>query len=188
MARRSPPLNVFPRECEMTKLWKNGGFAADVFVAVDDATPLPVATPVIVTLKRWREARAEVLALAVPVGLAADVTAALDPASDELGRLALIVIPFQKFTDGRGYSLARRLRDEFGFRGEIRATGEVLIDQLPLMLRCGFDSFVISHGPTLRALAAGQTSQVPEVYQTAAYGRARTTLRFATRPKLAAAE
>ena len=172
----------------MTKLWKNGRFVADTFVTVDDATPLPRATPVIVSLKRWRESRAEVLALSVPVGVLVEPTSVLLAESDALDKLALIVIPFAKFTDGRGYSLARRLRDQLDFHGEVRATGEVLIDQIPLMLRCGFDGFAIAHGPTLRVLESGDLPVVPEVYQTAVYGRARTTPNFVSRPLLQAAE
>ena len=57
-----------------------------------------------------------------------------------LGRIALIEVAFPKFRDGRGYSSARILR-EAGYVGELRAEGNVLVDQVPLMRRCGFDSF-----------------------------------------------
>ena len=57
-----------------------------------------------------------------------------------LGRLALVEVSFPTFRDGRGYSAARILR-EGGYTGELRAAGDVLVDQLPLMRRCGFDSF-----------------------------------------------
>lgn len=57
-----------------------------------------------------------------------------------LDRLALIEIAFPKFRDGRGYSSARILR-EAGYTGELRAQGDVLIDQIAFMRRCGFDSF-----------------------------------------------
>ncbi|MEE4338994.1 DUF934 domain-containing protein [Erythrobacter sp.] len=57
-----------------------------------------------------------------------------------LDRLALVEINFPAFTDGRGYSAARILR-EAGYAGELRAVGDVLIDQLSHMRRCGFDSF-----------------------------------------------
>ena len=57
-----------------------------------------------------------------------------------LDRLALIEIAFPKFRDGRGYSSARILR-EAGYRGELRAQGDVLVDQIAFMKRCGFDSF-----------------------------------------------
>jgi uncharacterized protein (DUF934 family) len=57
-----------------------------------------------------------------------------------LDQLALIEVSFPSFRDGRGYSAARVLR-EGGYTGELRAAGDVLVDQLPLMRRCGFDSF-----------------------------------------------
>jgi len=67
-----------------------------------------------------------------------------DPVEDlapHVGRLRLIVLNFPKFSDGRAYSQARLLRGRMDYRGELRATGGVLQDQLPFMLRCGFDSF-----------------------------------------------
>ena len=57
-----------------------------------------------------------------------------------LDRLALVEVSFPSFRDGRGYSAGRILR-EAGYAGELRAAGDVLVDQLPLMRRCGFDSF-----------------------------------------------
>jgi len=57
-----------------------------------------------------------------------------------IGQLALIEVSFPSFRDGRGYSAARILR-EGGYTGELRAAGDVLVDQVPLMRRCGFDSF-----------------------------------------------
>ncbi|MCJ8155987.1 DUF934 domain-containing protein [Sphingomonas sp. LaA6.9] len=61
-----------------------------------------------------------------------------------LDRLALIEVSFPAFRDGRGYSAARILR-EAGYKGELRAQGDVLVDQIPLMRRCGFDSFAPEH-------------------------------------------
>ncbi|GAA0740718.1 DUF934 domain-containing protein [Sphingomonas sp. ABOLD] len=57
-----------------------------------------------------------------------------------LDRIALVEVSFPSFRDGRGYSTARILR-EAGYKGELRAQGDVLVDQIPLMRRCGFDSF-----------------------------------------------
>lgn len=57
-----------------------------------------------------------------------------------LDRLRLVEVSFPSFRDGRGYSAARILR-EAGYRGELRAAGDVLVDQIPFMRRCGFDSF-----------------------------------------------
>ncbi|MCF8707752.1 DUF934 domain-containing protein [Rhizorhapis sp. SPR117] len=58
-----------------------------------------------------------------------------------LDRISLVEVNFPVFGDGRGYSAARILR-EAGYEGELRAVGDVLVDQLPHMRRCGFDSFV----------------------------------------------
>jgi uncharacterized protein (DUF934 family) len=55
--------------------------------------------------------------------------------------IKLIVLDFPKFTDGRAYTQARLLRERLGYIGELRASGAVYIDQLPFLLRCGFDSF-----------------------------------------------
>ena len=66
-----------------------------------------------------------------------------DPAilAGELDRIALISVRFPKFADGRGYTIARLLRERYGYRGELRAVGDVLRDQLLFMKRSGFDSF-----------------------------------------------
>jgi uncharacterized protein (DUF934 family) len=75
-------------------------------------------------------------ALAVRLEAGEDARALLP----HLSRLALIEVGFPSFRDGRGYSAGRILR-EAGYTGELRAAGDVLVDQLPLMRRCGFDSF-----------------------------------------------
>jgi uncharacterized protein (DUF934 family) len=68
-----------------------------------------------------------------------------DPAklASSLPSLSLVAIDFAKFTDGRGYSIAYLLRSRFGYRGELRAIGDVLPDQLFYMKRVGFDAFAV---------------------------------------------
>ena len=68
-----------------------------------------------------------------------------DPAqlTESLALLSLIAVDFPKFTDGRGYSLAYLLRSRFGYRGQLRAIGDVLPDQLFYMKRVGFDAFAV---------------------------------------------
>jgi phosphoadenosine phosphosulfate reductase len=63
-----------------------------------------------------------------------------------LGRLALVAVSFPAFTDGRGYSTAYILRHRFGYRGELRAVGNVLVDQRPFLRQCGFDAFEVAEG------------------------------------------
>ena len=69
-----------------------------------------------------------------------------DPMAADLTGITRIDLHFPKFTDGRAYSQARLLRQRLQFAGEIRATGDVLIDQLVHMARCGFDVAVLKEG------------------------------------------
>ena len=85
-----------------------------------------------------------------------------------LDRLALIEVAFPKFRDGRGYSSARILR-EAGFTGELRAQGDVLVDQIAYMKRCGFDSFS-PEKPLDPADVEAALTRWPEHYQGAADG------------------
>ena len=98
--------------------------------------------------------------------------------TDEVAQLAphiaalrLIVLNFPKFSDGRAYSQARLLRERLGYRGELRASGGVLQDQLPFMLRCGFDSFDSEQKGFGGALARARTL-FSVVYQPTEDGRA----------------
>jgi uncharacterized protein (DUF934 family) len=83
-----------------------------------------------------------------------------------LDRLALIEIAFPTFRDGRGYSSARVLR-EAGYAGELRAEGDVLVDQVPFMRRCGFDSFAPAK-PLNEAAVEAALARYEHVYQSAA--------------------
>jgi len=83
-----------------------------------------------------------------------------------LDRIALIEVSFPKFRDGRGYSSARILR-EAGYAGELRAQGDVLVDQIPFMRRCGFDSFAPEAEVDLAVLDAA-LSRYTHHYQAAA--------------------
>jgi uncharacterized protein (DUF934 family) len=86
-----------------------------------------------------------------------------------LDRIALVEVNFPAYTDGRGYSAARILR-EHGYAGELRAVGDVLLDQLSHMRRCGFDSFAPNQ--TISAEAADKAFATwPDVYQKTVDGR-----------------
>ena len=86
-----------------------------------------------------------------------------DPAAlaDFLERIALVAVRFPKFGDGRGYSTARLLRERYGYRGEVRAVGDVLRDQLLFMKRSGFDSFSLrdDQDPDEALAAFGELSE-----------------------------
>ena len=89
---------------------------------------------------------------------------------DRLIGVRLVVLHFPKFTDGRAYSQARQLRERLGYTDELRATGVVLRDQLPFLLRCGFDSFESDQPGFGVALEKARTS-FSVVYQPVGDGR-----------------
>ena len=93
----------------------------------------------------------------------------------KLGRrlegVKLIMLDFPKFTDGRAYTQARLLRERLGYTGELRASGAVYIDQLPFLLRCGFDSFASAQKGFREAVEKARTL-FSVVYQPTDDGRA----------------
>jgi uncharacterized protein (DUF934 family) len=103
------------------------------------------------TLAQWQAARDNwpraVQAIGVTVANDQDIEA-LQP---DLHRLQLVALQFPKWTDGRAYSQARLLRTRLGFEGEIRATGEVLVDMLPLLQRTGFNAVQLHAGQRLES-------------------------------------
>jgi uncharacterized protein (DUF934 family) len=105
--------------------------------------PESVVVPVgkvIVPLAVWQAQREQLASRAeVAVWLASHERA--EAIRDELDKFALVAVDFPKFSDGRGYSIAYNLRKRLGYKGELRAIGDVLRDQLFQMLRTGFDAF-----------------------------------------------
>lgn len=124
----------------MTRLVKDRALVEDPWRYADADGALPDGD-VIVPYARFRAEREALLARngGLGVRLAPDD----DPAAiaGDLDRLGVIALGFPKFTDGRAYSQARLLRERLGFKGELRAVGDVLRDQLLLMKRSGFDAF-----------------------------------------------
>ena len=148
-------------------LWRRGGFVEDSWIFVADDVPAPAEGPIIVSLARWLAERPALEARGQPVGVAVEAGADAQAHLADLAARPLVALAFAKFADGRAFSYARMLRDRFGFRGELRAVGDVLIDEIPLMLRCGFDSFEVTNAPTLNALRAGRLPGPPIHYQPA---------------------
>lgn len=109
----------------------------------ENDTPESVAVPagkVIVPLNVWRAQRATLQQRADRgVWLATDEHA--EDLQDDVEKFAVIAVYFPKFADGRGYSIAYHLRTRLGYRGELRAIGDVLRDQMFYMQRAGFDAF-----------------------------------------------
>ncbi len=92
-----------------------------------------------------------------PVGVLLAPETAPEAVAPFLDRIDLVVVPFPKFRDGRGFTIARSLRERHGFMGDVRAVGHVLPDQLRLLTQCGFTSIVTpdEHPPVQWQQAAG---------------------------------
>lgn len=138
--------------------------AADTWTLVREGAA-PAAAAAILPLDAWLE-EAENPARAPWLSADTELTDAL---AERLAEAPLIAVDFPKFTDGRGYSLARLLRERYGYRGEIRAVGDVLVDQLYFMTRCGFDGLSLREDQWLedaqRALGAFSRAYQPAVDQ-----------------------
>jgi phosphoadenosine phosphosulfate reductase len=109
--------------------------------------------------------REAVLANPHPLGLLVSPGDKVEEVEHDLGRFASVAILFPAFTDGRGYSSARLISERYGYKGELRAVGDVLSDQVPLMRRCGINAFVVKHEPTRKALESGSLTTVNLFYQ-----------------------
>lgn len=146
-------------------IFKGDGFVPDDWRHLGQGDDPPPDGKVILTLAQWRGASVHTRTGNIPLGLLIEPGQDIRTIAPHLGRFALVAVAFPKFTDGRGYSLAHQLRGSFGFAGELRATGEILFDQLQFLARCGFDSFEIRDVATLRLLEAGRRPTLRIFYQ-----------------------
>jgi uncharacterized protein (DUF934 family) len=110
----------------------------------EDGPPVSInADPyLLLDVTQWHAARAQWPA-GVPVGLKLANDADVEDVAADLPRFALVALHFPKWVDGRAYSQARLLRSRYRYTGEVRATGEVLVDMVPLLARTGFDAVVL---------------------------------------------
>lgn len=129
----------------MATLIKNKRIAPDSWQQLKPAAEgglpnLPLTGDWIVPLAIWNEQRSQTVQRSGRNGVLLENTDDPRALAADFDKLALIAVRFPKFTDGRGYSIARLLR-RLGWKGELRAVGDVLRDQLFYMTRCGFDAF-----------------------------------------------
>ena len=131
----------------MPMLLERGGETPERWTLVDAEAPLPAEGAVIVPLERLDEAIAAGPGLSIGLTLPND--ASVEPLRARFGRLALIRVEFPSFADGRGFSLARRLRGA-GFAGRLRAAGPVIADQFGHLLACGYDEVEVADAVAAR--------------------------------------
>lgn len=125
-------------------LLKNGEIADDPYTRVQGDDALPDEGAVLVDLARWQTERDALIARDSDVGVWLASSEAPEAIEEDLPHLALVALEFPAFTDGRAYSSARLLRERHGYSGEVRAVGDVLVEQLHFMDRAGFSSFEFS--------------------------------------------
>ena len=131
-------------------LVKSGAVTADPFVFVADGEALPQGA-VIVSAARLLSGDPALAAHAGPLGVAWPNDKDVALLAPVLPRLALVALAFPKFRDGRAFSQARLLRERYRFKGEVRATGNVLQDQVLFMARAGFDAFALEKASDVSA-------------------------------------
>jgi uncharacterized protein (DUF934 family) len=151
-------------------LVKSGRIVEDRYVRVDDEAPIPDRVPVIVSAKRFLADPNTLIKRDGSLGVLWPNDRRVTELEPWLGHLALIALTFPKFRDGRAYSQARQLRERYGFRGELRATGDVLRDQFLFLIRAGFDSLEVKKAADAAAYA-DVVRRFSVFYQPSADGR-----------------
>ncbi len=129
------------------QLIRNEAFVEPDFPTVADDEALPEG-PAIVSLERWQAEREALRARNTPIGVRLKSGQEPSVIADDLDKLAVVALELPIFRNGRAYSYARLLRERYGYKGEVRAVGNVLRDQFHFMVRCGFDALEVADNIT----------------------------------------
>lgn len=154
-------------------LLENNHFVTDRWTFLDADAPLPDSGSVVLPFSRLKADWEQLSSFPGEFGIALTNTDDVDDIDVYLPHVALVVLPFPTFADGRAYSLAYQIR-ALGYRGELRATGNILPDQLQLMQQVGFTSFAVSERFPLQMWQAA-AKQMSLAYQRGLYRRAGET-------------
>jgi uncharacterized protein (DUF934 family) len=151
-------------------LVKHGKISPDAFVYVADDGELAAEGAVLISAARFLADPDALSGRLGKTGVIWPNNRDVDDLVPYLARLAAVALVFPTFRDGRAYSQARLLRERYGYRGELRATGQVLRDQFVFMLRAGFDAFEVKKDSDAAAFAA-TIKRYSVFYQPAGDGR-----------------
>jgi uncharacterized protein (DUF934 family) len=135
-------------------LVKGGKIATDTFAHLADDAEVPADGAVLISAAKFLEHPETLSDRAGKTGVIWPNNRDVDDLVPYLDRLAVVALVFPTFRDGRAYTQARLLRERHGFKGELRATGQVLRDQFVFMLRAGFDAFEVIKESDAEAFAA----------------------------------
>ncbi len=150
-------------------LLKDGLPTEDSWRLAESEADLNQDGPLFVTPELWQSARARLAGRNAPLGLRLRSDQSPEGLAEDLPYFRAVALEFPKFTDGRPYSHARILRERLGFRGELRAVGAVLRDQLAFMERCGFDAVELEAADAAESWTAA-TREFSAWYQPASEG------------------
>lgn len=134
-------------------LVKGNTIVADEFIHLADDDALPADGAIFITAEQFLADPEAALSRKDKLGVIWPNNRDVDDLLPYLDRLAAVALVFPVFRDGRAYTQARLLRERFKFRGELRATGQVLRDQFVFMLRAGFDAFEVKKQSDAEAFA-----------------------------------
>ncbi|CCV16249.1 DUF934 domain-containing protein [Mesorhizobium sp. STM 4661] len=149
-----------------TRLWTPQGFQEDEWIHAESAEALSGNGRFILPLQAFLGLDPEVRRSAKErLGVELQPGDQLEKIAGLLDQLSLVALAFPAFNDGRSFSKGELLRSRYHFMGAVRATGQVLVDQLPHMLRLGFDEFEVSNPVLLKRLEEGRTGGLPLYYQ-----------------------
>ncbi|TPN05610.1 DUF934 domain-containing protein [Mesorhizobium sp. B2-1-3] len=152
-----------------TRLWTPTGFREDEWAHAEGAEALSGNGRFILPLQAFLDLDPEVRrSTKERIGVVLQPGDQLERIAGLLDQLSLVALAFPSFSDGRSFSKGELLRSRHHFEGAVRATGQVLVDQLPHMLRLGFDEFEISNPVLLKRLDEGRTGGLGLYYQPAA--------------------
>lgn len=152
------------------RLISGGAIVDDTWRHLAEGSAPAAGEAVIATWADWNARRGALEAHRGPLGVRVPPDVDLEALGADAARFALIAVEFPTYRDGRGYSVARLLRERYGFRGELRAVGYVLRDQLFYMARVGFTAFELAPGKPLESALEAFT-EFSDVYQAAADDR-----------------
>ncbi|UXN61784.1 DUF934 domain-containing protein [Phyllobacterium zundukense] len=148
------------------ELWGREGFREDPYVIAETLEEAGDAPAVILPLGVWLGLTEEIRnASNRKIGVLVAPGESIEPLLPLLDSIPVIALQFPAFNDGRSYSKAELIKNQHHFKGELRAVGDVLIDQVAYMLRTGFDTMKVNHAVTLNRLAGHNLHDVPGYYQ-----------------------